>query len=81
VRVKVNYEKKLYFSDRNGDEWLHFRRILNKTMLLPDPMKLMSKPCQEAAENLTNKWKIHSRFGTTIPNLEHQLYLWSIESK
>lgn len=50
-------------------------------MLLPDPAKLMCAPCQEAAENLTKKWKQYSRDGSTIPNLERQLYLWSIEGK
>ncbi|EZA49326.1 hypothetical protein X777_12356 [Ooceraea biroi] len=68
----------LLFMD--GDEWLHFRKILNKTLLLPNSTKLMSAPCQEAAENLTNKWKSYSRRHVTIPNLEHRLYLWSIET-
>ncbi|XP_012223827.2 cytochrome P450 315a1, mitochondrial isoform X1 [Linepithema humile] len=68
----------LLFMD--GDEWLHFRRILNKTMLLPDSAKLMCAPCQEAAESLTRKWKQYSRDGSTIPNLERQLYMWSIEA-
>ncbi|XP_011267156.1 cytochrome P450 315a1, mitochondrial [Camponotus floridanus] len=67
----------LLFMD--GDEWLHFRRILNKMMLLPDSTEPMCVPCQEAAENLTRKWKTYSLTGATIPNLEHQLYLWSIE--
>ncbi|RLU27294.1 hypothetical protein DMN91_001095 [Ooceraea biroi] len=66
---------------KDGDEWLHFRKILNKTLLLPNSTKLMSAPCQEAAENLTNKWKSYSRRHVTIPNLEHRLYLWSIETK
>ncbi|KMQ90601.1 cytochrome p450 315a1 [Lasius niger] len=64
----------------NGDEWLHFRRILNKMMLLPDSTKLMCAPCQEAAENLARKWTDHSLAGSTVPNLESQLYLWSIET-
>lgn len=69
------------FWNRDGDEWLYFRRILNKTMLLPDSAKLMCTPCQEAAENLARKWTDHSLTSSTIPNLESQLYLWSIESK
>lgn len=68
----------LLFMD--GYEWYYFRKILNKTMLLPDSTKLMSTPCQEAAENLAKKWKAQSQSGSTISDLEHQLYLWSIEA-
>lgn len=50
-------------------------------MLVPDPTELMSAPCQKAAENLTRKWQTYSLTGSTIPNLQHQLYLWSIEGK
>ncbi|XP_029680801.1 cytochrome P450 315a1, mitochondrial [Formica exsecta] len=67
----------LIFMD--GEEWLHFRRILNKTMLLPNPTKLMCAPCQKVAENLARKWTYHSLAGSTIPNMECQLYQWSIE--
>ncbi|XP_011647591.1 cytochrome P450 315a1, mitochondrial, partial [Pogonomyrmex barbatus] len=67
----------LLFMD--GDEWLHFRKILNKAMLGSNPEKYMCAPCQEAAENLVKKWKNYSRTGCTIPELQHQLYQWSIE--
>ncbi|XP_050457807.1 cytochrome P450 315a1, mitochondrial [Cataglyphis hispanica] len=67
----------LIFMD--GDEWLHFRRILNKTMLLPNPTKFMCAPCQEIAENLARKWMCYSLAGSAIPNMECQLYQWSIE--
>lgn len=50
-------------------------------MLLPDSAELMCTPCQEAAENLAKKWKAQSQSGSTIPDLERQLYLWSIEGK
>lgn len=62
---------------RNGQEWLHYRRILNKIMLRPDSSKLMSKPCEEAAQDLVKKWKESEK--RVVPDLESQLYQWSIE--
>lgn len=65
--------------NRDGDEWLHYRRILNKLMLMPNSTELMYTPCQEVAEHITEKWRTQSRDGVTIQNLEYQLYQWSIE--
>ena len=67
--------------NRDGQEWLHYRRILNKIMLTQDAPISMSKPCQEAAEDLVQKWKTHAMKGEIVPNLENQLYQWSIEGK
>ncbi|KAG5313571.1 CP315 protein, partial [Pseudoatta argentina] len=67
----------LLFMD--GEEWWHYRKILNKVMLKPAPKTFFCGPCQEAAENLTKEWQKYSRIGCVIPNLEHQLYQWSIE--
>ncbi|KAK2581866.1 hypothetical protein KPH14_002329 [Odynerus spinipes] len=63
-----------------GEEWLHFRRILNKTMLLPDPVELFVSPCQQAAEGLVEKWKRQVGDGAILSQLETQLYQWSIEA-
>ncbi|XP_001607634.2 cytochrome P450 315a1, mitochondrial [Nasonia vitripennis] len=70
-------ERGLLFMD--GQEWLHYRRILNKMMLAPDSAKSMSKPCQEAAMDLVEKWKGYRNNERIVPDLENQLYQWSIE--
>ncbi|XP_011153998.1 cytochrome P450 315a1, mitochondrial isoform X2 [Harpegnathos saltator] len=67
----------LLFMD--GEEWLYYRRILNKLMLMPNSVDLMCAPCQQVAESLTEKWRIESRDGATIRDMKNQLYQWSIE--
>ncbi|XP_014488961.1 PREDICTED: cytochrome P450 315a1, mitochondrial [Dinoponera quadriceps] len=67
----------LLFMD--GEEWLHYRRILNKLMLMPNSTDLMCGPCQEVAESLTENWRAESRDGATIRDLKYQLYQWSME--
>ncbi|XP_058803229.1 cytochrome P450 315a1, mitochondrial isoform X2 [Phymastichus coffea] len=62
-----------------GQEWMHYRRILNKIMLAQDSSKVMTKPCQEAAEDLVKKWKSYTNNDRIVPDLENQLYQWSIE--
>ncbi|CAK9823091.1 Cytochrome P450 315a1, mitochondrial [Anthophora retusa] len=64
----------------NGDEWIHFRKILNKVMLIPDPTNLMAAPCQEVAESLRKKWQMQIKTDSVITNLHVQLYQWSIEA-
>nr|XP_033322149.1 cytochrome P450 315a1, mitochondrial isoform X2 [Megalopta genalis] len=65
----------------NGDEWMHFRKILNKVMLVPDPTNLMAGPCEQAAKELTRKWQKQMETDAVIPDLQVQLYRWSIEGK
>nr|ARN17927.1 cytochrome P450-4 [Cephus cinctus] len=67
----------LFFMD--GDEWLYFRRIANKLLLRPKSEEFMSRPCQNAADSLASRWEIYSENGKLIPELEAQLYQWSIE--
>ncbi|XP_032686386.1 cytochrome P450 315a1, mitochondrial [Odontomachus brunneus] len=75
---KIRQQRRgLLFMD--GEEWLHYRRILNKLMLMPNSTELMCAPCQVVAETLTEKWKVESRDGATIKNLNSQLYQWSME--
>ncbi|OAD58301.1 hypothetical protein WN48_00180 [Eufriesea mexicana] len=64
----------------NGDEWIHFRKILNKVMLIPDPTNLMIEPCQEVAMELRQKWQNQIKTDSIITNLQIQLYQWSIEA-
>ncbi|XP_076653765.1 cytochrome P450 family protein sad isoform X1 [Halictus rubicundus] len=68
----------LLFMD--GEEWMHFRKILNKVMLVPDPTNLMASPCKEVAKELTRKWQEQVKTDAVIPELQVQLYQWSIEA-
>ncbi|KYM95608.1 PREDICTED: cytochrome P450 315a1, mitochondrial [Cyphomyrmex costatus] len=61
-----------------GEEWWYYRKILNRIML-KSGSKVFYGPCQKAADNLTKEWKTYSQTDRTIPNLEHELYQWSIE--
>ncbi|XP_054007954.1 cytochrome P450 315a1, mitochondrial isoform X2 [Hylaeus anthracinus] len=64
----------------NGQEWIHFRKILNKVMLVPDASNLMAGPCQEVAESLRRKWEKQIETDAIIPDIQVQLYRWSIEA-
>ncbi|XP_071856198.1 cytochrome P450 family protein sad [Bombus fervidus] len=68
----------LLFMD--GEEWIQFRKILNKVMLVPDPTNLMFEPCQEVAIELRQKWQKQIKTDAIIANLQVQLYQWSIEA-
>lgn len=68
----------LLFMD--GEEWIHFRKILNKVMLIPDPTNLMAGPCQEVAEELRENWRKQIKTDAVIENLQVHLYQWSIEA-
>jgi ecdysteroid 2-hydroxylase len=70
---------KVLFSYRDGQEWLHYRRILNKIMLSSNSVALMINPCYNAANDLIKNWKNFGNNGQVIPDLENQLYQWSIE--
>ncbi|XP_076675145.1 cytochrome P450 family protein sad isoform X4 [Andrena cerasifolii] len=64
----------------DGEEWIHFRKSLNKVMLGPDLTNLMAGPCQEAAVGLRRKWQKQIESNAIIPDLQIQLYQWSIEA-
>ncbi|XP_078044770.1 cytochrome P450 family protein sad [Augochlora pura] len=68
----------LLFMD--GDEWMHFRKILNKVMLVPDPTNLMAGPCELVAKELTQKLQKQTETDAVIADLQVQLYQWSIEA-
>ncbi|XP_015435772.1 PREDICTED: cytochrome P450 315a1, mitochondrial [Dufourea novaeangliae] len=68
----------LLFMD--GDEWIYFRRILNKVLLVPDSTNLMAGPCEDAAEELKRKWDEQIKTDAVVPELQVQLYQWSIEA-
>ncbi|XP_057321266.1 cytochrome P450 315a1, mitochondrial [Microplitis mediator] len=63
----------------NGEEWLNFRRIINKLLLQPyDAKSIVINSCQDAAVTLTEECK-KLKNGCVIPELETRLYKWSIE--
>ncbi|XP_003704053.2 cytochrome P450 family protein sad isoform X1 [Megachile rotundata] len=64
----------------NGEEWIHFRKILNKIMLMPDPTNLMGDSCHEVAKRLVQKWDKQIDTNAVIENIQVQLYQWSIEA-
>ncbi|XP_017887309.1 cytochrome P450 315a1, mitochondrial [Ceratina calcarata] len=68
----------LLFMD--GEEWIHFRKILNKVMLIPDPSNLMAGPCQEVAEELKENWRKQIKINSVIEDMQIHLYQWSIEA-
>ncbi|XP_074106079.1 cytochrome P450 family protein sad isoform X1 [Cotesia typhae] len=69
----------LLFMD--GEEWLRFRKIINKLLLQPYDAKIITaNACQNAAVTLTEEWKknlVQDKW--IIPKLETRLYEWSIE--
>ncbi|XP_076232615.1 cytochrome P450 family protein sad [Calliopsis andreniformis] len=68
----------LLFMD--GEEWIQFRKMLNKVMLVPDPAQFMAEPCQLVAEELVQKWQKQVESNPVVSDLQVQLYQWSIEA-
>ncbi|XP_034941598.1 cytochrome P450 315a1, mitochondrial [Chelonus insularis] len=67
----------LLFMD--GEEWQHFRRIMNKLLLFPcNAKEIMTYSCQNAALCLAEEWEKYDQ-SIPMPKLETQLYKWSIE--
>ncbi|XP_059480622.1 cytochrome P450 315a1, mitochondrial [Neocloeon triangulifer] len=64
----------LLFMD--GEEWLHFRRIMNSIML-KDADTGMEQPCRQVAADLVAEWSQHAH--QQVPRLEQALYQWSTE--
>lgn len=80
---KTLISKSVYFYKRDGEEWLHFRRILNKIILKNDNSEWILSPCEQVAENIIKRWSelLQNNNKAVIPNLERELYRFSIDSK
>lgn len=68
---------------RDGDEWLHFRRVMNKMLLKTDALTWLRDPCNEVASTIVTRWESLLSAGNSaiIPNLEAEMYRFSIDSK
>lgn len=66
---------------RDGEEWLHLRRLLNP-LLLKDfndsHKRAIEKACDRAVEKLVNNMAADTN---EVQNLEKILYEWSIDGK
>ncbi|XP_025833089.1 cytochrome P450 315a1, mitochondrial [Agrilus planipennis] len=71
-----NVERGIFFMD--GEEWLQNRKILNK-LLLKGNLDWIGSACDEVCEDLVNRWSVMADNGQIIPDLETQLYRWSID--
>ncbi|KAJ8918680.1 hypothetical protein NQ315_015000 [Exocentrus adspersus] len=73
---KYDYTRGLFFMD--GEEWLHFRKIMNRLLLRGD-LSWIEKSCEIASDLLLERIKYYSEKNMEFPDLEKQLYKWSIE--
>lgn len=62
----------------DGEEWLHFRRIMNKLMLRGD-LSWIENSCETASDLLLERIKFYSDKNVEFPDLEKQLYKWSMD--
>jgi ecdysteroid 2-hydroxylase len=66
--------------DRDGEEWLQFRRIMNRLLLMPSSGCELIRPCETVATELVDRWaKIYC--GREIADLESELYQWANKSE
>ncbi|XP_077290796.1 cytochrome P450 315a1, mitochondrial-like [Arctopsyche grandis] len=73
-----NYKRGLFFMD--DEEWLHYRRIMNKLILRPDTEEWLKVPISGAATKFTEQWKTKCESGPYQPKLPDELYTMSIET-
>nr|QTM97418.1 Cytochrome P450 [Sitophilus oryzae] len=73
--VLHNVSRGIFFMD--GEEWLHFRRILNPILLKGD-QSWIDESCKPAIDNLIEKIKSQSARYPYI-DMEGLLYYWSLE--
>nr|UYL69088.1 cytochrome P450 315a1 [Colaphellus bowringi] len=64
----------LFFMD--GEEWLSFRRIMNNLLLKGD-FSWLEESCDVAAERFLDR--INTYKNEELPNLEQELYKWSLD--
>lgn len=71
---------------REGAEWLHNRRILNR-LLLNGNLNWMDVHIENCTRQLVDRWQTNTEQTAAdekhyeLPDLERQLYRWSIEGE
>lgn len=65
----------LFFMD--GEEWLQYRKIMNKLLLKGD-LGLIESACEVVSEQLVNKLQDLIKHSEVVPDLESELYRWSL---
>lgn len=76
--------QKLYGSKRgllfmDGEEWLHYRRIMNKYLLNENPEAALETSVKRVIEKIIIKWKANAVDGRITPNVENEFYRLSID--
>lgn len=67
---------------RDGEEWYKKRSLLNKSLLNREEYPKYGKDVTGIVEDLIQRWDaLAAMNGGVVPNLETELYNWSIESK
>lgn len=69
------YKRGLFFMD--DEEWLHYRKIMNKLLLKGD-LGYIELPCADVAEELTKKLGELAKNHGVVSNLEDESYRWSL---
>lgn len=84
-RPWILYEE-LYGSKRgllfmNGEEWLNYRRIMNKHLLREGADQWIEGSVNETVSKFIKKWEIKATEGDFIPDLESDFYRLSTDGK
>lgn len=62
----------------DGEEWLKFRKVMNKLLLRGD-LSWIEDSCEVASDLLLNRMKLYSEKNAEFSDLERQLYKWSMD--
>ncbi|KAJ9590666.1 hypothetical protein L9F63_016294, partial [Diploptera punctata] len=62
-----------------GEEWLHYRRIMNKLMLRPGSEQSLYDTCDVVGQDLVSYWNTKYS-GKEVYDLDNSLYMWSINN-
>ncbi|GAB0094642.1 Cytochrome P450 315a1, mitochondrial [Sergentomyia squamirostris] len=73
---KYQNKRGLLFMD--GKDWLYHRKIMNSILLNRD-CSSFNQPISNSVSRLLSKWSTHES-GKPLPNLESDLYLWSLDT-
>ncbi|XP_076255105.1 cytochrome P450 family protein sad [Rhynchophorus ferrugineus] len=71
-----NVSRGIFFMD--GEEWWHFRRILNAALMKGD-QEWLEDSCVPAVENIMRRIRTVSSCTSSYPDMEQILYSWSLE--